>query len=206
MTHPDLSIRTKPSMLWADGDQGPVALHMKQKLLPVEGDGGVIFPPTYADIGYNIDTLSDGTKVALIDSVGSQANRMEPIFKRAPYSELVPQIEITLHTKEDDGEEHDREDLNLLDRRTPSRRCRRLFVSSELGKKAKRRHLSRFLSDQETPGRYASWHRHPLCSASGIHAVNRAKGVLVGALDHSRQEHSTTSCGSAIQFRVESAR
>ncbi len=91
---------------WADDAQGPVALHLKQKLLPVEGEGGVIFPPTYADIGYNIDTLSDGTKVALIDSVGSQANRMEPIFKDEPYSELVPQIEIELHTKEHDGENH----------------------------------------------------------------------------------------------------
>ena len=91
---------------WADDVQGPVALHLKQKLLPVEGEGGVIFPPTYADIGYNIDTLSDGTKVALIDSVGSQANRMEPIFKRAPHSEFVPQIEIELHTKEYDGEKH----------------------------------------------------------------------------------------------------
>ena len=91
---------------WADDAQGPVALHLKQKLLPVEGEGGVIFPPTYADIGYNIDTLSNGTKVALIDSVGSQANRMEPIFKREPYAELVPQIEIELHTKEHDGEKH----------------------------------------------------------------------------------------------------
>ena len=91
--------------VWADAC-GPVALHLKQKLLPVEGEGGVIFPPTYADIGYNIDTLSDGTKVALIDSVGSQANRMEPIFKREPYSELVPQIEIKLHTKEDDNEKY----------------------------------------------------------------------------------------------------
>jgi hypothetical protein len=42
---------------------------------------GVIFPPTYADIGYNIDTLADGTRVATIDTVGSQANRLEPIFK-----------------------------------------------------------------------------------------------------------------------------
>lgn len=90
---------------WAD-DGGPVALHLKQKLLPVEGEGGVIFPPTYADIGYNIDTLSDGTKVALIDSVGSQANRMEPIFKREPYAALVPQIEIELHVKEHDGEKY----------------------------------------------------------------------------------------------------
>jgi CRISPR-associated protein Csb1 len=79
---------------WVDDPQGPVALHLQQRLLPVEGEGGVIFPPTYADIGYNIDELSDGTKVVTIDSVGSQANRMEPIFKSAPYAALVPQIEI----------------------------------------------------------------------------------------------------------------
>jgi CRISPR-associated protein Csb1 len=86
---------------WADNKNGPVALTCKQKFLPVEGEGGVIFPPTYADIGYNIDTLSDGTKVATIDSVGSQANRMEPNFKAAkpgepenPSSTLVPQIDI----------------------------------------------------------------------------------------------------------------
>ena len=98
---------------WADKSQGPVALHLKQKLVPVEGEGGVIFPPTYADIGYNIDTLADGTKVALIDSVGSQANRMEPIFKHE-YSELVPQIEVELHAKEQDGEKHV-ERVSLLD-------------------------------------------------------------------------------------------
>jgi CRISPR-associated protein Csb1 len=48
--------------VWADDRNGRVALHLKQKLLPVEGEGAVIFPPTYADIGYNIDILSDGTK------------------------------------------------------------------------------------------------------------------------------------------------
>jgi CRISPR-associated protein Csb1 len=83
---------------WADNSEGPVALHLKQKLLPVEGEGGVVFPPTYATgedrSPYNIDTLSDGTKVCTIDSVGSQANRMEPIFKTPPYSQLVPQIDI----------------------------------------------------------------------------------------------------------------
>lgn len=80
--------------IWATDAKGPVALHLRQKLLPVEGDGSVIFPPTYADIGYNIDPLSDGTRVATIDSVGSQANRMEPIFLRDPYTKLVPQISI----------------------------------------------------------------------------------------------------------------
>lgn len=83
---------------WADDREGPVALHLNQRLLPVEGEGAVIFPPTYA-IGdgrspYNIDTLSDGTRVCTIDSVGSQANRMEPMFKTPPYSQLVPQIDI----------------------------------------------------------------------------------------------------------------
>ncbi len=90
---------------WADHPNGPVALHLKQKLLPVEGEGAVIFPPTYA-IGdgkspYNIDKLPDGTQVCTIDSVGSQANRMEPIFKAAgsgepdnPLAKLVPQIDI----------------------------------------------------------------------------------------------------------------
>jgi CRISPR-associated protein Csb1 len=91
---------------WADDRKGPVALVCRQKLLPVEGEGGVIFPPTYADVGYNIDTLSDGTKVATVDSVGSQANRMEPIFKAAnqgepanPAAKLVPQINIAFGNK-----------------------------------------------------------------------------------------------------------
>jgi CRISPR-associated protein Csb1 len=88
---------------WADDSRGPVALHLRQKLLPVEGRDGVIFPPTYAEIGYSIDTLSDGTKVAQIDSVGAQANRMEPLFKKAkpgesdnPLAKLVPQVEIAI--------------------------------------------------------------------------------------------------------------
>jgi len=87
---------------WATDDTGPVALHMKQRLLPVEacdGEGAVIFPPTYADIGYNIDALSDGKRVAAIDSVGSQANRLEPMFRSESKDRndwLVPQIEIVL--------------------------------------------------------------------------------------------------------------
>ena len=92
----------------ADDRDGPVALHLRQPLLPVEGPGSVIFPPTYADsaqnqrdFGYNIDELSDGTRIATIDSVGSQANRMEGVFLAAaagepenPRAVLVPQIEI----------------------------------------------------------------------------------------------------------------
>ena len=88
---------------WADDPNGPVALHLHQTLAPVEGPRGVIFPPTYAysdpDIHYSIDRLSDGTRIATIDSVGSQANRMEPVFLPSrsgepenPRAALVPQV------------------------------------------------------------------------------------------------------------------
>ncbi len=82
---------------WLD-PKGPVAIVLKQHLLPVEGEGAVFFPPTYAEVGYNIDTLSDGTRVATIDSVGSQANRMEPIFggDDPELRKLVPQVKIEL--------------------------------------------------------------------------------------------------------------
>ena len=118
---------------WLAAD-GPVVLRLRQELLPVEADEngrGIIFPPTYADIGYNIDTLADGTRVATIDTVGSQANRLEPIFKKAPEGQpdnplasLVPQIEIELHPPADKKEalvkaiaaipEHKKEDLDKM--------------------------------------------------------------------------------------------
>jgi CRISPR-associated protein Csb1 len=69
--------------------------------MSVEGPEGVVFPATYAASedrtfkgGYNIDTFPDGRSVCLIDSVGSQANRIEPKFAEAPYDGLVPQVVI----------------------------------------------------------------------------------------------------------------
>ncbi|MBK8978726.1 MAG: type I-U CRISPR-associated protein Cas7 [Planctomycetes bacterium] len=80
----------------AEDRLGPVALHLRQELVPAEGQGAPFFPPTFAtDTKYNIDELADGTRVALVDSVGSQANRMEPIFLDDGYRELVPQINIS---------------------------------------------------------------------------------------------------------------
>jgi len=84
------------------------AIVMRQQLKPVEGDKSVIFPPTYAGIGYNIDTIerSDEFKtVCTIDSVGSQANRMEPIFKEAPYRDLIPQITIEIRKPASQGQQ-----------------------------------------------------------------------------------------------------
>lgn len=80
-------------------DTGPAALVIREYLTPVEGYDGVVFPSTFAagdgfPGGYNIDTFSDGTNVCLIDSVGSQANRIEPLFANDGYARLVPQIVI----------------------------------------------------------------------------------------------------------------
>lgn len=85
---------------------GPAALVLREWLMPVEGADGVLFPATFAagngfPGGYNIDTDPESKKsVALIDSVGSQANRIEPIFKEEKYAKLVPQIAVTAGERE----------------------------------------------------------------------------------------------------------
>jgi CRISPR-associated protein Csb1 len=80
-------------------EDGPAALVIREHLMPVDGPDGVIFPPTFAagdgfSGGYNIDEFPDGSNICLIDSVGSQANRMEPLFAKGPYAGLVPQVVI----------------------------------------------------------------------------------------------------------------
>lgn len=83
---------------WLD-DAGPAALVIREHLVPVEGFDGVVFPATFAatqdgrfEGGYNIDDLGGGKNVCLIDSVGSQANRIEPLFAKSGYAEIVPQV------------------------------------------------------------------------------------------------------------------
>ena len=86
-------------------DDGPAALVIREHLMPVEGADAVLFPATYAagdgfPGGYNVDTASDGTSVCQIDSVGSQANRIEPLFMQEKYRHLVPQIVVEAGDKE----------------------------------------------------------------------------------------------------------
>ena len=85
---------------WLTGDDSPAALVIREHVMPVEGHDGARFPPTCAagagfPGGYNIDTFGDekdGKNVCLIDSVGSQANRIEPILAEEKYAGLIPQI------------------------------------------------------------------------------------------------------------------
>jgi CRISPR-associated protein Csb1 len=87
------------------GDNPPAALVIREHLMPAEGADGVLFPATFAAGdgfrgGYNIDTDPKGSNVCLIDSVGSQANRIEPLFKEERYKHLVPQIVVKAGEKE----------------------------------------------------------------------------------------------------------
>ncbi|MBL9204909.1 MAG: type I-U CRISPR-associated protein Cas7 [Opitutaceae bacterium] len=85
-------------------NSGPAALVIREYLVPVEGADGVLFPPTFAAGdgfagGYNIDGDPKGENIALIDSVGSQANRIEPMFAEPDYTTLVPQVVIKAGAK-----------------------------------------------------------------------------------------------------------
>ncbi|HEX4229272.1 MAG TPA: type I-U CRISPR-associated RAMP protein Csb1/Cas7u [Bryobacteraceae bacterium] len=60
--------------------------------------------------GYNIDRFPDGTNSCEIDSPQSQANRIEPEFKKPKYRDLVPQVEIKVGDDQSNGTI-----VNLLD-------------------------------------------------------------------------------------------
>jgi CRISPR-associated protein Csb1 len=68
-------------------DKNAVAAVLTEYLEPVAGKNASFQPPTYADHGYVISGA-----VAVIDSVQSQANRLEAIFTEGEYTKLVPQI------------------------------------------------------------------------------------------------------------------
>lgn len=88
-----------------EGASAPAALVIREHLIPVEGADGVLFPSTFAAGenfagGYNIDGPSDGENYCLIDSVGSQANRIEPIFLQEKYEKLIPRIVVKAGDRE----------------------------------------------------------------------------------------------------------
>ncbi len=89
-------------------NNGPVALTIREDYIPVGGAGSVFFPPTFApEEGSNEKptyVIDNGN--CIVDTVGSQANRIEPIFQREPYRTLVPQVTVKI------GEDRS---VNLLD-------------------------------------------------------------------------------------------
>ena len=85
-------------------DESIQALRCEQHLTSAEGQDLPIFPPTYlAPKGsdksvksiYNLSPLPSGGQRVTIDSVGSQANRIEALFGREPYSSLIPDVRLS---------------------------------------------------------------------------------------------------------------
>lgn len=98
---------TKFESWLADSGDAPSAIVLREYLVPVEGKDGVFFPPTFAAAenskefpgGYNINEFGNGDNVCLVDSVGSQANRIEPMFAESDYAALVPQLVVEAGSK-----------------------------------------------------------------------------------------------------------
>ncbi len=80
-------------------DTDVVAIVLRQYLRPTDGYDSPIFPPTFAmkpslqRHPYNIDTLSNGRNICLIDSIASQSNRIEPIFDTFS-PRMVPKVTV----------------------------------------------------------------------------------------------------------------
>lgn len=81
------------------GDPAVVAIVSKQRLRPVDGEGSPFFPPTYLGSNdkptYCISPLGDSRNLCTVDSVQSQANRIEEAFLEPPYRALVRKVDVT---------------------------------------------------------------------------------------------------------------
>ena len=85
-------------------DEGVAAVKLVNELEPVEGWDLSLFPATYPvadkakvhrfDTPYTINELKDGRRVATLDSVQSQANRMEQVFSDT-HRDAVPEVTVT---------------------------------------------------------------------------------------------------------------
>jgi CRISPR-associated protein Csb1 len=109
---------------------GPAGLAVTEHLLPINKDDTYIRPAIFAanDVAnkdeyknrwgvYNITDLGDGGNVITIDTVGSQANRIEPIFLQKPYRQLVRQVIIVRKANgKSNGKGTEAVEHNLLER------------------------------------------------------------------------------------------
>lgn len=81
-------------------DAEVVALRFRQTLEPIDGPDVPVFPPTYPphrergnhrfDTPYTVNKTKDGTRICDLDSVQSQANRMEAAFT-SDLADVIPQ-------------------------------------------------------------------------------------------------------------------
>lgn len=98
-------------------DRKYIAIVLREYLRPIGGYENPIFPPTFAmrptlqqRHPYNIDMLRNGDNICLIDSIASQANRLEPIF-----DEFDPRIVRKVTVKVTSGKNKDEQKQSLLE-------------------------------------------------------------------------------------------
>jgi CRISPR-associated protein Csb1 len=79
-------------------DASVVAIVATQRLRPADGAGTPFFPPTYLGANdrptYCVSPLGEGKNLCTVDSVQSQANRIEAAFLTEPYRSLIRKVEI----------------------------------------------------------------------------------------------------------------
>jgi CRISPR-associated protein Csb1 len=111
----DMSKHTTIDSAWLT-DRKYVAIVLREYLRPVGGYDVPIFPPTFAMRAklqrhpYNIDSLRIGGNVCLIDSIASQANRLEPIF-----DEFTPRLVRKVTVKVTSGKQKEEQQKSLLE-------------------------------------------------------------------------------------------
>ena len=98
-------------------DRKYVAIVLREYLRPIAGYDNPVFPPTFAmrptsqqRHPYNIDTLNNDKNICLIDSIASQANRLEPIF-----DEFTPRIVRQVTVKVTSGKSKVEQTRSLLE-------------------------------------------------------------------------------------------
>ena len=91
-------------------EENVLALQYRQRLEPVDGRDTAVYPPTYApppdgprpDTPYPISVLHDGTRVVSLDSIQSQANRMENTFGTdGDLNSFVPKVGVRVRRAAD---------------------------------------------------------------------------------------------------------
>jgi CRISPR-associated protein Csb1 len=111
----DMSDKSPINSAWFT-DRQYVAIILREYLRPIGGYDTPIFPPTFAmrptlqRHPYNIDSLRNGGNICLIDSIASQANRLEPIF-----DDFTPRIVRKVTVKVTSGKNKDEQTRSLLE-------------------------------------------------------------------------------------------
>jgi CRISPR-associated protein Csb1 len=83
-----------------------IAIVLRQPMRPAAGQGTPVFPSTYAaeksgEPGhYCISPLASGGNVCVIDSVQSQAGRIEALLQESPYRALTRPMTVSVATRE----------------------------------------------------------------------------------------------------------